>query len=148
MTPKQQAIRKREIVINVQFGGFGLSHKAMMLYAKLKGFKLYPFVEEDLHSLKNRKFVPYNAQKNADAWVIHYSKKPLKNGKYDDNSYFSDDDIPRDDPILVKVVKQLGIESYGDHATLQIVKIPFDVEWEIDEYDGNESIEEKHRSWR
>jgi|TARA_Y100000310_G_scaffold220623_1_gene222169 hypothetical protein len=33
-----------KVVINDKFGGFGLSHEAVMRYAYLKGIKLYPFV--------------------------------------------------------------------------------------------------------
>ena len=29
----------------------------------------------------------------------------------------------------------------------KIIEIPDDIEWEIDNYDGIESIHEKHRSW-
>ena len=32
-----------KVVINACYGGFGLSHKAIMRYAELKGFKLYPW---------------------------------------------------------------------------------------------------------
>jgi hypothetical protein len=62
-------------------------------------------------------------------------------------NYFDPNDIPRDDPILVQIVKEMGEESFGMHADLVIVEIPDGVDWEIDEYDGNESIHEKHRSW-
>jgi len=30
---------------------------------------------------------------------------------------------------------------------LKIIEIPEDVDWEVDEYDGLETIHEKHRSW-
>jgi len=55
--------------------------------------------------------------------------------------------IPRDDKLLVQVVKELGAEANGSNANLLIVEIPSDVEWEIDEYDGFEKINEVHRSW-
>ena len=56
-------------------------------------------------------------------------------------------DIPRDDPYLVKVVRELGIAANGVHADLKIVEIPGDVSWHIGEYDGNEWVAEDHRSW-
>ena len=56
-------------------------------------------------------------------------------------------DIARNDPILVQVVETLGIEANGRFAKLHIVDIPDDVQWQIDEYDGMESVEEVHRSW-
>jgi len=60
---------------------------------------------------------------------------------------FYDREIPRDDPYLVKIVKDMGMAANGDHANLKIVEIPCDVEWEIAEYDGNEWVAEKHRTW-
>ena len=55
--------------------------------------------------------------------------------------------ISRDDADLVRVVLELGEQAYGDYADLRVVTIPDDVEYEIDEYDGMESIHEKHRVW-
>lgn len=56
-------------------------------------------------------------------------------------------DMRRDDPRLVAVVEALGPNANGEFANLQVIEVPGDVEWEIDEYDGLESIHEKHRSW-
>ena len=58
-----------------------------------------------------------------------------------------DRDIPRDDPYLVKVVRELGMGANGPHSNLKIVEIPGDVEWLIQEYDGAEWVAEKHRTW-
>ena len=57
------------------------------------------------------------------------------------------DDLDRNDPILVHVVETLGDEADGRFARLRIVEIPDDINWEIAEYDGVESVEEVHRSW-
>lgn len=54
----------------------------------------------------------------------------------------------RTDPDLIYVVEELKEEANGEHAKLKIVEIPDGIQWEIDEYDGMESIEEVHRSWR
>lgn len=58
-----------------------------------------------------------------------------------------DRDIPRDDPYLIKVIKELGIAANGPHANLKIVEIPGDIEWLIQEYDGAEWVAEAHRTW-
>ena len=60
---------------------------------------------------------------------------------------FCDRNIPRDDPYLVKIVKELGMSANGAHANLKIVEIPGDVEWTVEEYDGVEWVAEKHRTW-
>jgi hypothetical protein len=41
----------------------------------------------------------------------------------------------------------MGEEANDQFAKLEIVEIPDGVEWQIDEYDGYESIHEVHRSW-
>lgn len=56
-------------------------------------------------------------------------------------------DIPRDSELLVQVVEELGDEANGKFASLKVVTIPDDVEWEIHEYDGREWVAEKHRTW-
>lgn len=57
-------------------------------------------------------------------------------------------EICRDDPHLVQTVLELGRKANGPYAELKVVTIPDDVEWQIDEYDGNEWIAEVHRTWR
>lgn len=90
---------------------------------------------------------------------IEKYKNHVENGTiYDTNdfvTYFTDDytgilnefDYERDHPLLVECVETLGDAASGKQSKLKIVEIPDDVEWEIAEYDGRESIEEKHRSW-
>jgi len=58
-----------------------------------------------------------------------------------------DNDIPRDDLDLIKVVEELGDKANGCCAELKIVEIPDNIKWEINEYDGSETIDECHRSW-
>ena len=53
----------------------------------------------------------------------------------------------RSHPRLIEVVERLG-DTAGRNATLKVVEIPDDVEWVLDDYDGNEEIHEKHRVWK
>lgn len=53
----------------------------------------------------------------------------------------------RTDPKLIECVETLGEEANGWAARLMVVEIPDDIEWEISDYDGIETIHEKHRSW-
>jgi len=56
--------------------------------------------------------------------------------------------VERDDPELIKIIESIGLDSAaGDQAKLAIVGVPEGVEWEITEYDGNETVVEKHREW-
>jgi hypothetical protein len=58
-----------------------------------------------------------------------------------------EDDIKRNDLILIQIVEELGEAANGSYARLKVVEIPDDVEWTIKEYDGDEWIAEKHRTW-
>jgi hypothetical protein len=60
---------------------------------------------------------------------------------------FYDRDIPRDDAALVQVVEEMGSTANGSFAILKIVEIPNDVNWYIEDYDGNEWVAERHRTW-
>ena len=57
-------------------------------------------------------------------------------------------DAARDDPVLVRVVQQLGPAADGACAQLKVVEIPNGVAWQIEENDGREWIAETHRTWR
>lgn len=64
---------------------------------------------------------------------------------YEDYNWGGDD--CRTAPELVQVVEELGDKANGPYSKLEVVEIPDDVEWYIDDYDGIETIEEAHRSW-
>lgn len=85
------------------------------------------------------------------AQELYAEKKGITLGKYQ-KSYDAYDgvntwDIARDDPVLVEVVETLGGAANGGYADLEVVEIPDDVEWTIQEYDGNEWVAEVHRTW-
>lgn len=63
------------------------------------------------------------------------------------NDDFYDRDIPRDDPILIQLFEEMGDAANGFAADMKIVEIPDGVDWEIEEYDGNEWVAEVHRTW-
>jgi hypothetical protein len=59
----------------------------------------------------------------------------------------NEDDEFRSNPELVKIVKEMGEDSFGDFAQLEIVEVPDDVQWHISSYDGAEWVAENHRTW-
>jgi len=112
----------RKIVINKCYGGFSLSHEAFLELRKRKC--KFALEEPD--------------------WGEPYDDGSIR----DDSSWdFFCFDIPRDESLLVDVVKELGNKANGDCAKLAIVEIPEDVDWEIGEYDGLETVREKSRVW-
>ena len=113
-----------KIVINADYGGFSLSRKAFL---RLRELGQKDALEE-----------PDYGEKWSDG------SGPRKD---DGLGGFFCRDIDRSDPLLVKVVEELGEEANGSCASLKIIEIPNGVEWEIEEYDGNEWVSEKHRTW-
>ena len=85
-----------------------------------------------------------------EAIRLYASKKGIQLGEKTNWGFYEelyDGDIPRDDPVLVELVEQLGTDADGSYSELGIVEIPEDVDWYIEEYDGLEWVAERHRTW-
>jgi hypothetical protein len=48
---------------------------------------------------------------------------------------------------LIDVVESLGAEASGMCGNIQIVEIPDDITFSIEDYDGYEHVAEVHRTW-
>ena len=83
---------------------------------------------------------------------MYCKEKNIEPGKWNETWGFYEDfhhtDIRRDDPLLVRIVEELGKESNTKFSELTVVEIPDDVDWYIEEYDGGEHVAERHRTWR
>lgn len=138
-----------KIVINKCFGGFGLSDTAYEWLIE-HGVKCKKYIEQK----KNPKTGLYLPEPKNDGFVIfdRTLDPPSKQnemhircmGRYWTGCYDSE---LRAIPLVVQCVEELGEKADGQYAKLAIVDIPDDVDWEIDEYDGQETIREKSRSW-
>ena len=77
--------------------------------------------------------------------------KGVSPGKWHENYNFypdfSEHDIPREDEILVQIIEEMGSKADGRFAELKIVKVPGNVNWYIEEYDGKEWVAERHQKW-
>ena len=130
-----------KIVINRCFGSFGLSYKAVMRYAEIKGIKLYAYADDLFEE-----YVPKEGEKEPFI-VYYYTKQRTGNNKEDNKNFFMDNNIDRTDLALVQVVEELKEEANTSCSELKVVDIPDNIEYEIDNYDGLESIHEMHRTW-
>ena len=132
-----------KLVINRCFGGFGLSPLAVSEYLKRKGKECFCYDNSFSEKMKKVDI------ENANLFVIYSTKDLGKEITWEDlkGSYFREGDIPRDDTDLVEVVEYLKDKANARFSELKIVEIPDGIEWEISEYDGLETVEEKHRSW-
>ena len=132
-----------KVVINSCFGGFGLSDEA---WAWL---------------IKNREWIPKTYDELDE---VKYDERPLKwvhdydletDEKYTESRglmgrfYYGADREPkfRSHADIVEVVELMKERASSRFASLTIVDVPDDVEWEIKEYDGNEHVAEVHRTW-
>lgn len=150
-----------KIVVNKCYGGFGLSPLGIKEWAKRKGKECFFFdgikgktqltIEEATNkglfysafSVPN----PNEVLKDTSDWANMTKEEREENSRaYKSISPYAGD-IERTDPDLVAVVEQLGKDANGQCAKLEVIEIPDGIDYEIDEYDGIESIHEKHRSW-
>ena len=67
--------------------------------------------------------------------------------KWDKYGYTFCEYDKRTDKKLIECVEKLGDKASGHGAKLEVVEIPDNIEWTIENYDGVETCEEKHDSW-
>jgi len=120
-----------KVVVNRCFGGFELSKKGIDRYANIKDI--------ELHKVDHRGFAYYI--------TIPYEEFTELSEDEQQEYYWGMRHVDRDDEALIQVVEELGEEANGPHASLEVVEVPDSVDWYIDEYDGKETIREKHRTW-
>ena len=106
-----------KVAYNACFGGFGLSEAGLRMLAALKNI--------DLSGMK----FDHSSFHNKD-WTVIFS---------------APDD--RSDKDLIKVIEALGAGAGSSCADLAIQEIPDGAEFEIDEYDGNESVVQPRQAW-
>ena len=137
-----------KVVINTCHGGFGLSHEAMLRYAEIKNIKLYP--EDTGYGSYTYYTVPKDKRTpHCSSWHDLSIEERTRLNEQWRNERIYDGEIPRNDEVLVQIVKELGSKkASGRFANLKVVNIPDEVEWEIDDYDGMEIVAEVHRTWR
>ena len=136
----------KEIAINACYGGFSLSKLAINLYLHKSGKECHfyegvpggPYHKINIKDVNEKSFFVYSYTKDHGDILIEH---------LDDGSYFCDRDVERDDPNLIKAIKELKDEANGMCAKLKVVEIPDEIKYEIVEYDGFEHVAEVHRTW-
>jgi len=131
-----------KIAYNACYGGFGLSHDAIMRYAALKGLTIYPFVD---CRTEDGSLLPYNApnrfrrateKESQTAFLVHYCTTP----EYSDETYWSPYDAYKDRADSIQVIEELGENANGQCAKIRLEEVPSGTLYRIDEYDGLESV--------
>lgn len=140
-----------KVVVNRCFGGFGLSDKAIEMIMKRKGLNCFRYKQTKYNCRDGvEEYTKCNSFED-DIIGDYYLTKDLGE-KIDKipNEYFwyYGSKLERTDSDLIAVIEEIGEkEASGRFAELEVVEIPDDVNWEIDDYDGIETIHEVHRSW-
>ena len=145
-----------KVVINVCFGGFGLSCEATqwlweqgvteigtpaVQYFGGPGSGYHDQHKKDDTRWKERMESALKEWRNGAKWGTQFTP---------DEKYclYVGYDFPRNHPKLIECVEKFGEKANGLCAQLEIVDIPDGIEWEVEEYDGSEHVAEKHRTWR
>ena len=133
-----------KLVINKCYGGFGLSNEAMRMLLKRKGIE---FFERESSFASNDFFrvLPEEYDKLEERAIADRSDKEAVEAAR--TAFISQYDWKREDPDLVAVVEKLGEKANDRYAKLAIIEIPDDIDYYIDDYDGIETVHERHRSW-
>lgn len=138
-----------KIVVNKCYGGFGVSPKALSRYYELKGITAYHFTE-DYGGLDDRKYTPIKEGVN-HMFITSFSvpnPNDFEVGELWNKYYLTSRPDDRTDPLLIQTIEELGEEeSSASLSKLVIIEIPDGIDYEIDDYDGVETIHEIHQSW-
>jgi len=157
--------KTKEVVINKCFGGFCISNDALIVLINRKAKCVEKKLDKDYYGLNNKKLLGSLEKRIQDYKEDKKKRKLFKDGFYHDGRLSTGpfiegllfkgkyvyclkwrDEI-REDKDLISVVKEMKEKVNGKCAQLEIVEIPNNVEYEISDYDGVESIHEIHRTW-
>ena len=140
-----------KVVINAQYGGFSLSKEGLQRYCDIKGIQCW--FTDDVKFKTLGIYTCWTVPEServanlGDKWYdLTMEERQEYNKKHSAQTIY-DREIARDDPALVQLIEEDTKKYSGRHATLKVVEIPDDVQWQIEEYDGYEHVAEQHRTW-
>ena len=136
-----------KVILNKCFGGFCVSQEAYELYAKKKGIEIFAYKLE----CENDKPIYKKTDTGSSIFTITFTKDfgdyiDLSDDDFD-KYYLGLDESHREDPVLIEVVEELGKRANSPFSKLVVVDIPDGMEYEIDEYDGLETLHQKVEKW-
>jgi len=134
-----------KVAYNGCFGGFSLSHLGLDSYAKKKGLELFWYRRDGYRLAVYSKLesVPVGSAGNHHAFTVDLGDSATE---YPYDAYYSPD-YDRADIDLIDLIEELGEAANGVCSELCIAEIPDGVAYEIDEYDGNESVVPPRQTW-
>jgi len=130
-----------KIILNKCFGGFDVSPQGYELYAKKKGLELFKY--KDNLDFRNHQYIKIKDEEKE--LFKHYFTKDfgevakISNEDYEKYNLYLREEY-RQDQTLIEVVEELGEKASGRFGNLEVVEIPDNSFYKIDEYDGVETI--------
>lgn len=157
-----------EVILNKEYGGFSVSLMAYKLYTEKKGIELYAYYGDYSNYLSQGVVVFRKIDWTVSSLLEYYSNNltsfycftkdlgesiiETKENKEEVIKIFVEYSFylgkqNREDPILIEVVKELGNKASGSFSDLQIVEIPDELDYVIDDYDGYETLHQRVKIW-
>lgn len=123
----------QKVIINYKHGGFGISDEAAEWLMENRGWTVTKFGDDGDYI-------------DSGADLVDTAGGIALGDRYNMVMRRNNPEL-RSDPDLIDCIETLDSDADGRHASLKIVEIPVDVEWQIEEYDGAEWVAETHRTW-
>lgn len=126
-----------KVVINRCWGGFGVSTEAMK-----------ELIKRNCAAVSKEEWIDESWTHLEDAGDGYLVVRGIGGLLVKDGTLYSYDRSNRTDSTLIALIEEWGNERVnGKYASLKVVEIPDGTRYEIDDYDGMESVEEVHASW-
>jgi len=135
-----------KVVINTCHGGFGLSDEAISEYIKRKGLNLHKH-GRSYYIVPYREYRAELEVEQEEFRKMHEGRPHNYMGHLSNRLCWGISNIQRYDEVLVSIVEEMGEAANDKYASLKVVEIPDDVQFDIMDYDGAEWVAEKHRTW-
>jgi len=149
-----------KIVINSDFGGFGVSTDVLKKLVLKNAKCIKSFTPKHYYGGDSDNYL--RASEWEQKWNEDFEEffdigdgfkaNKMESNVYKDGMLYSLKDISdievRTDSDLIEIIEQVGAKNASASlAALKVVEIPDGIEFKIDDYDGCETIHEVHRSW-
>lgn len=90
----------------------------------------------------NRSFGGFSLSPAIHARVCELQGVPIESSYETSSRFYMSDLVHRTNPHLVQAI--LEARANGTNGDLKVVEVPDHIDWYIDEYDGMETVHEKH----